>query len=106
MEFQDPLKGSVSKFINVFNNKRFILFMLLFSIVIRFGLAFAMKDTFLDRGNRSGSIIPIAENMINHGEFSITPGNPTAVNEPLYTTFIAFCFILFGKNWLGVFLLA
>jgi len=78
----------------------FLLTVLCLGLILRLSLAYYFQDSFLDRGNRSSSIKVIADNLIRHHEFSLAPGEPTAVNEPLYTLFVSIIFYLFGKHWL------
>ena len=87
-------------------NKRipivFLLLTILFSIFLRLGVAYLWKDNFFQRGNRASLIHPTALNLIHHKEFSVVPGSPTAENEPLYSMFVAFSYILFGANWFSI----
>lgn len=82
-------------------HRSLIILVLLFGLILRLGLAYFMRDSFLQRGNRSSSLVLIADNLINNHEFSLKKGDPTAVNEPLYAMFVALSFFIFGKTWLG-----
>ncbi len=102
MNTQEDKKLSKGHVIDTIAKKKFLLLFIVISLFLRFGLALALKDSFFERGNRSSSISPIAENIIRHHEFARSPGDPTASEEPLYTSLVALCYFLFGKNWLGV----
>lgn len=102
MNTQDDIKISKGHILDTVVQKKFLLAFIIISLFLRFGLALALEDSFFERGNRSSSISPIAENIIRHYEFARYPGDPTASEEPLYTFFIALCYFLFGKNWFGV----
>jgi len=65
-------------------------------------LAYFLRASVFERGNRSSAIVPIARTLLSDGVFGTSPGNPTASNEPLYSFFLAVTFFIFGKNWLGL----
>lgn len=80
----------------------FIILVVFISLFVRLGSAYLWKDSFFERGNRYNLINPVAQNIIHHKEFSLTPGNPTADNEPFYPLFVALSYFLFGSNWFSI----
>lgn len=44
----------------------------------------------------------IANNLLNHREFSIQPGYPTSERVPVYPLFLAFIYLFFGPNYIAV----
>jgi len=90
---------------NKMRARKIVILILFFSLFLRLGVAYWVKDSFFERGNRYSLINPIANNIINFHEFAKKPGNPTASNEPLYPLFVALAYYLMGKNWLSLCLL-
>lgn len=81
--------------------KKLILGTSIVFILLRLVFAYIFKDSFFERGNRHTSINQIAMNLLENGTFGLSVGNPSAANEPIYTSFIAFSYWLFGTNWFG-----
>ena len=81
--------------------KKLILGTSIVFILLRLVFAYVFKDSFFERGNRHTSINQIAMNLLENGTFGLSVGNPSAANEPIYTSFIAFSYWLFGTNWFG-----
>ncbi|MFQ6070844.1 MAG: glycosyltransferase family 39 protein [Candidatus Aminicenantales bacterium] len=85
--------------------KVYLSLIILFSLFLRLGLAYGWRGSFFERGNRISYIDPIASNLVRGNGFSLEPGQPTAVNEPLYPLLVALSYRLFGRAWFGVALL-
>lgn len=87
------------------SNRKIILLVILLSFLLRVGIAYLMRDSFFERGNRYSLINPIAHNIIKFREFSMIPGSPTANNEPFYPLFVALAYFFMGTNWFSLALL-
>jgi len=84
------------------NQRKVVIGLLLCSVVLKLGLAWVMRESYFERGNRYSIINPLAQNIIHRHEFSVTPGHPTAGHEPLYPLAVAGAYALFGTNWLSL----
>lgn len=69
------------------------------AVIIRLFAAYALQDSFLERGIRSNIIHPIAMQLLAGNGFAAYPGGPTADNEPMYPVFVAASYALLGIGW-------
>ena len=86
-------------------NRAVLIAVLVAAVALRLAAGYLLRDSFDERGNRSSGVIAVANGLATFGEFAVTPGASTAMNEPLYTFVIAAVFRTTGDNWLAVTLL-
>lgn len=81
---------------------------LIFSILILFAFlakivaGFALRETFIDRGNSHTYLNLLAYNIYLNHEFSIVTGIPSVDYEPLYPLLMSAAYFLSGNDWLAL----
>jgi 4-amino-4-deoxy-L-arabinose transferase-like glycosyltransferase len=78
------------------SNKRVLILILAIGLLLRLSVLMLFWDTPLTIVDET-HYQAIAENILNHGEFSLKAGHPSSIRPPLYPAFLSACYALFGK---------
>jgi 4-amino-4-deoxy-L-arabinose transferase-like glycosyltransferase len=77
------------------SNKRALILILAIGLLLRLSVLTLFWDTPLTNVDET-HYQAIAENILDHGEFSVRTGYPTSIRPPLYPAFLSACYALFG----------